>query len=75
MSAYLTEKNYPLVDIQNEKVGTLAISGEGSQCWGMSSYLRRVDADENDYLVVDIDLQKQLANIKIGDYGLVTEYV
>lgn len=74
-SAFLTEKNYPLIDVQSEKVGVLAINEEGTQCWGISAYLRRVDADENDYLVVDIDLQKQLANIKIGDYELVSEYV
>ena len=74
-SSYLSEKHYPLIDIQNEKVGILSINEERSSCWGMSAYLRRVDAEENDYLVLDIDLQKQLASIKIGDYELVSEYI
>lgn len=74
MSHYLTEKNYALVDVQNEKVGVLGIKDDGSACWGMGGFLRRVDADENDYLILDIDLQKNIANIKIGGYELVSEF-
>jgi hypothetical protein len=65
----LLQGKFTLIDVHTSvMVGNLMI--KESSAWGLGPYFRRSGAEEGDYLLLELNTAKRVAEISIGDESL-----
>ncbi len=69
---YLSRRDFSATDEDNVAYGSIRINDEGSS-WGFGKFLRQRGADEGDILIMEFDLTRNLAKLRLGDDELLEE--
>lgn len=70
---FLAGREFVALSEQGSIAGTIRVSPEGA-CWGFAPFLRRSGADENDTLVIEFDVTKGVATLRLGSDEILEEY-
>jgi hypothetical protein len=69
---YVVGREFAASDEDGVEHGSIRINDEGNS-WGSGRFLRQRGADEGDVLVMEFDLAKNIAILRLGDDELIED--